>query len=214
MKKRLVGLLVPLLLIVLAGCGSSSSSSSTYKFKSKGTIVGINTTTVSVERDELNATLAELGCTVVNYTDLSAEVVISVESATATVQAGKPYLQISDHGSDVIPNSFASIEANTSVQITLLGSHPITKGVDATWSTFGFWLYDPSVLQDYVGWGTSGTQASLANVSVGAVDQNGTLAVNDTNTSVYIGWNVYGSRATFNDKKVLDNSIAFLAGKL
>lgn len=213
--KWLVGVLVPLLVMILGGCGDSSSSS--YTYKSKGVIVGIAIDSATTELDELNATLTEFGCTVVNYNDPTAEVVVSVENASASVQAGIPYIQISDHGSDVIQNSFEAIDANASVQITLLASHPITTGVDQTWATHGFWLY--SYINNYVGWGTSATQVTLANVlttdtSSNPVDQNGTLATDETNTSVYIGWSAYGSRATLNDKKVLDNSIAFLTGRL
>ena len=215
--KWLVGLLVPLFLIILSGCSEDSSSPLPYTYKSNGAIVGIETSYTTVEGDELNATLAELGCTVVDFGDPTAEVVISAPGFSASAQVGIPYIQISDHGSDIISNNWAALDANTSVQITLLGSHPITTGVNPTWTTYGFWLY--GTVEEYVGWGTSATQVNLANVLTtdagsNIVDQNGTLAIDDTNTSVYIGWNVYGSRATLNDKKVLDNSIAFLTGRL
>ncbi len=220
--KWFIGLLVPLFLTVMSGCGGDDSSSTpaAYVPKSAGTIVGIDLTSPdnTQEVDELNATLAALKCTVVNYDDPTAEIVVSTAGGAAYVQPGIPYLQISDHGSDVLTNSWDTLDRNTTVQITLLAAHPITANVASSWTSNGFWLYGLSS-NDYIGWGTSATQTSLANITTtltggSPADHNGTLAVNDTNTSVYIGWNVYGSRATSNDIKVLDNSIAFLLGKL
>lgn len=156
------------------------------------------------ERSALVGTLTSLGHTVTDVIDGSLDLIVSAPGVSTSDFAGVPYLQISDWGADHLANSWASHAQSTPVTVTLDGTHLILTGVDASWSTFGFWQYGDG--SNYVGWVTG--VPGLADADVLGTPYNEVLAV--SGSDIYIGWNVYGPDATPNDLQILSNSIQFL----
>lgn len=170
----------------------------------------------SPELDALIESLGVLGIDYVVTTDPAAEtcqVAMSLPSCQscdstpdlAWVQAGHGYVQISDWGRDFQANSWADIAEAQAVQIDVVDAgHPITQGLPASWTTRGFWSYDPG--GDYIGWVTD-PDPNLASVD-GNV-RGLSARTEGSGRLVYVGWNVYGSYATSEDLAVLGNSIAW-----
>ena len=163
----------------------------------------------AVERAALEGTLTAMGHTVTDTIDGNLDLIISAPGNGTPDFPGIPYLQISDHGADHIANAFASHTQGTPVTITLDGAHPILTGLDASWTTLGFWNY--AIGTSYVGWATA--IPGLADAEVLTIQYNELLAV--SGTDIYIGWNVYGADATSNDLLLLRNSMGnYLDGNL
>lgn len=209
-KKIASLMLLGLIVFVINACNGNSSNGD--NIDRSVIIVGFDVDDQN-ESDEINATLIGLGYTTTTGDDPNATIIISGAGFYTSSVDGKPYIQISDHGDDLISNSWSSLDPSEegNVTITLTGSHPILNGVDTTWTTNGFWLYSDRVTEDYIGWATSPDQA-LAKVTVTSEEHNATLAMNTDEDLLYIGWNVFGSLATPNDVKVLDNAILYMTG--
>ncbi len=117
------------------------------------------------------------------------------------VQAGNGVVQISDWGPDLMANSWKSVAADSPQTVEILdGSHPITSGLPATWTSLGFWTHSGG---DYLGWVT----ADPILARVGGEDGALSARAEGNGRLVYIGWNVYGSVATAEDVEVLERSI-------
>lgn len=158
----------------------------------------------AAERNALVSTLTALGHTVTSTINSSVDLVISAPGNDSQYLVGKPYLQISDWGSDLLTNTWQNLPTvATPITITLDGLHPILTGLDTSWSSLGFWHYGGS---SYVGWVTG--VAGLADANVLGTPYNEVLAI--SGNSIYIGWNVYGPDASVNDVRLLGNSIEFL----
>jgi hypothetical protein len=125
---------------------------------------------------------------------------------TTWVQAGHGLVQVSDWGPDIQNNSWLDIGTGYPPQtVTVVdGAHPITTGLPASWSTLGFWHYDPNVPEDYIGWVTD-ADPNLAQIA--GNDRGLSARAEGSGRVVYVGWNVYGSAASPDDLSVLANAI-------
>lgn len=112
-------------------------------------------------------------------------------NAGAFVDAGGGFVQISDHGPDLLANTFQSVGGNSDHTLVIgANAHPIVAGLDGTYTVKGFWRYGFS--QDYLGWVTGG------GTNLGSIDGNdGTISYLERGDGryVYLGWNVYGPEA-------------------
>jgi hypothetical protein len=122
------------------------------------------------------------------------------------VQAGNGLVQISDWGPGIQSNQWLDIGTGYPPQtVTVVdGSHPILTGLPASWTTLGFWHYDPGVTDDYIGWVTD-ADPNLAQIE--SNDRGLSARAEGSGRVVYVGWNVYGSAASANDLTVLANAI-------
>jgi hypothetical protein len=129
-------------------------------------------------------------------------------AALATwVQAGHGVVQLSDWGPGFQANLWLEVASGSAQTVTIVdAAHPITAGVPASWSTFGFWNNDPTVTQDYVGWVTD-ADPNLAQIS--GNDRGLSARAEGSGRVVYVGWGVYGPAATANDLTILANAITW-----
>ncbi len=177
-----------------------------------GATVGINTTSYYSEEEyvQLNATLTDLGYTVVDESDDAASVILSAQRVWATRVEGKPYIQISDHGD--LQSVFYGMNENTPVTVALVGTHPILAGVDQQWTSRGFWAY--GYTDDFVAEVMDEGFTALASATESSRSHGAALAIHESMECVFIGWNVIGSLATENDTKVLKNALDYFTGIL
>jgi hypothetical protein len=122
------------------------------------------------------------------------------------VQAGNGLVQVSDWGPGIQSNQWLDLGTGYPPQtVTVVdASHPITDGLPASWTTLGFWHYDPNVLDDYIGWVTA-ADPNLAQIA--GNDRGLSARAEGSGRVVYVGWNVYGSAASSDDLTVLANAI-------
>lgn len=173
---------------------------------SHAALIGIRDTSPE-ERAAAVSTLTALGHTVTDVIDGNLDLIVSTPGNATSAVAGVPYLQVSDWGSDTIANAFQSIPQGQTIDISVTGAHPILTGLPTSWTTQGFWFYDPSVVQDYIGFANAGT--GLADGETGGSQFSNVLAV-DGSSDIYIGWNVFGDAATAEDVALVCNSVEFL----
>jgi hypothetical protein len=170
-----------------------------------------------VEQGELQATLTALGFShevAADPTSTACNVYVAFPGGddsngalvTTWVQGGNGLVQVSDWGPDIQSNAWLNIGTGYPPQtVTVVdGSHPITDGLPASWTTLGFWHYDPSSPDDYIGWVTA-ADPNLAQIA--GNDRGLSARAEGTGRVVYVGWNVYGSAASPDDLTVLANAI-------
>lgn len=172
------------------------------------------------ERNALATTLTNLGFVVrfvVPGQWAGLDVVVSypgngIGPSPSEISSGVNYVQISDHGSDWTPNGWRDIADSASITITVNDPHPITSGLPASWTSWGFWHYGP-VGSDYVGWSEDLALPSLAS-ETRLVNHSRVLVADSLGDgrAVYIGWNVYGPAANTNDVALLRNAISWASG--
>lgn len=187
-----------------------------------GLVVGISAAGNSAEINALRDTLTALGHEVRpvsqgNWAGL--DVVLSNPGGEPSsfgpsaleIAAGVNCIQIGDWGSDWTPNSWASTSQGANITLSLGNAHPITTGLEASWTSRGFWRYGASS-ENYVGWSTDESLPSLAR-EVSLVNQSRVLVANTLGAgrAVYVGWNVYGPDASPNDLALLGNAIQWAA---
>lgn len=170
-------------------------------------IIGIGDATTAAgasERTELVATLEGLGHTVTNVIDPSLDLIVSAPGVDTATAGTVPYLQIGPTGSTSFAINTAFAWAGTPVTVELTTAHPIFGGVGSTWTTNGAYSYGSTWL-DLVGYSATD---SYANATFNGTTYTGALAV--SGTEMFVGWNIFGSLATTQDLRILDNSIQFL----
>ncbi len=176
---------------------------SVFSVSANAYLIGLENGSAS-ERAALVGTLQSMGHTVTATIDGSLDLIISAPGNGTNDFPGIPYLQISDHGADLLDNSWQSLPGpGTVVTITLTGNHPILQGLAPSWTSYGFWHYDG---QSYLGWVNA--VPGLADGDTPGFSHADVLAVSGSN--IYIGWNVYGPDASANDLLLLENSIEYL----
>jgi hypothetical protein len=126
------------------------------------------------------------------------------------ISNGVSVIQIGDWGSDWTPNAWSSVADSTPLTVGVNAAHPITAGLPASWSTYGFWHYWSGF--DYYGWSTDTALTSLVSLTAPA-SQARLLVANamGLGKAVYIGWNVYGPDASPSDVSLLRNAILWAA---
>lgn len=185
-------------------------------------VVGIMAAGNAIERDALSSTLTNLGFTVQLVSQgqwAGLDVVLSYPSVSSfgpsrsEISNGVSFVQISDHGSDWTANAWMSLTQGTIVTISLDTAHPITTGLPASWTTYGFWHYG-LLGDDYLGWGIETNLPSLVR-AVSPTSQSRLLVADSLGNgrAVYIGWNVYGVDAGPNDVSLLRNAILWTTGQ-
>jgi len=129
-------------------------------------------------------------------------------AALATwVQAGHGVVQLSDWGPNFQANEYLEVASGAAQTVTVVdAAHPITAGVPASWSTFGFWTNDPTVPEDYIAWVTA-ADPNLAQIS--GHDRGLSARAEGAGRVVYVGWGVYGPAATANDLTILTNAVTW-----
>jgi hypothetical protein len=101
-------------------------------------------------------------------------------------------------------DTWYSIPENSTIQVQVVDAgHPITQGLPANWTTYGFWKYGYDI-EDYVGYTTDGS----ANLATADGNAGGLSARSEgAGRLAYIGWNVSGALATSEDLTVLRQAI-------
>lgn len=177
-------------------------------------VVYVASGSISPERTQLIATLEGFGLTVINGTSTTAgDLVISTTGASgsspsaASVASGVNYIQLSDHGSDVITNTWSSVTEGALGTFHVDSAHAITAGLDSSWTETGFWAYGiPST--DFLGWSTDTALTSLVSEST-LVGESRLVVANEIGAgrAVYVGFNSYGDNANANSIQLLCNAI-------
>lgn len=180
-------------------------------------VIKIDPNGVPEEKSALIGTLTGLGFTVDETTSYAiGDLVISYPGGGAGPSSGEVfdgvnYIQISDHGSSVLPQEWTPIPEDTVVTVSVDAAHPITAGLPSSWQTLGFWRYgyDP---EDFISHVTDTAVTSLISESVSGYSRVVAAAVIGAGRAVHIGFNVYGSDANAYDLRLLCNAIQWAGG--
>jgi uncharacterized repeat protein (TIGR01451 family) len=199
---------------------ATSSNASLFITTNTQVIVGILGSGDVSERDALATTLTNFGFNVQFISQgqwSNVDVVVAYPSvgsfgpSLAEISSGVAFIQISDHGSDWTLNNWASVVEGASVTINVDTAHPITAGLPASWTTYGFWRYGYTA-EDYVGWSTDTSLPSLASTTIPTAQSRVLVATSiGSGKAVYLGWNVYGPDAGPNDLAVFRNALVWAA---
>ena len=182
----------------------------------------------NLERDPLEADLVDMGFHVFQISSIndaisnSCQVIIDFPGTNGFsdgainlntwVSNGNGYIQLSDHGRDLISNSYDSVGAGRSVTVTKVDpDHPIVRNMPSTYSSYGF-LHNRNY--GYVGWATSPTAIDIMGLEAAGYGYHSKGVAVDTlgdGNLVYIGYEPFGKDATANDLRLLTNAVVFAA---
>ncbi|PWB50983.1 MAG: hypothetical protein C3F13_15895, partial [Anaerolineales bacterium] len=175
------------------------------------------------EQSALRATLDELGYPWVEIDSVlearNAGAVVIMDHSPATpnlpgtdlqtwMEDGFGYIEQGDWP-QYFPDTFSAAASGTPLDIVVMDpSHPIMRGLPASWTGLGFWAYD--WFQDAVGYLTNATYPNLAKAGYfGSLNDRAIsyVEVGDDGRGVYLGLNVQGSMAGDNEKLLFDNAL-------
>jgi len=135
---------------------------------------------------------------------------LNLTELTAWIESRHGYIQNGDW-IDWFPDSWTWI-GSTPIEVNILdSSHPIAKGLPATWTANGFWHYAG---WGYIGWVTDTAFSNVGQGIVSGITYDRVITANQIGDgyAVYLGFNIYGSEAGTESIQLFANALKWVTG--